>query len=336
MSDWWSIIIVILIVIIIFDGFRRARASRKNSIRLSRNARKADKLFDNELKQPNAELDAPVSNVRVKQGQDSVKHSEPDETIETHVIPEQASLELGDPVPMLMESVEADDEPHSPEFQLEPSIGDLDELDRHELPDSQDSESQAVDSEPSPIKEAKTALQKAADYFNREPEPQDNTDTQSAEKESDEDQQLVSSSAEEILVINVMARSGETFNGRDILETLTDLKLKFGQMGIFHRYHDNDGDAASLFSVANIVEPGVFDLSTIDDVNSPGLCMFLPLPSAVPAIEAYENLIETAQNIASMLGGDVKDENRSAMTNQTIEHGRQRVLEFERKYQLRK
>lgn len=333
MSEWLSIIIVVLIIAIILDGLRRARNARRGSVRLSKNARKADKIFETEIQSTTSDELGSVGAKR-KRGTSS-DSSEIKITLQSS--PEQTSLDLEDPVPMLMDSVENQQEPE-PEYiedlHQEPSLGDLDQLDEIELDDNTPNEVDDFSDEvleapePTPTEAGvkKSKLRKAADYFAREASSKD-------EQSEPENKQPA---AEEILVVNVMAKPGTVFPGELIKEVLTQQKLKFGQMGIFHRHHEDDGDAASIFSVANIVEPGVFDLSTMHEIESPGLCLFLPLPSPIPAIEAYENLIATARNMARELGGDIKDENRSALTNQTIEHGRQRVLEFERKHKLHK
>ena len=333
MSDWLSIIIVILIIAIVLDGIRRARNSRRSKVRLSKNARKADKMFESDGR-PGQAADFPSGGAR-KLGGKPLRDSDYGE-------PEQASLELDEPVPMLMESVEEQSEPveqmasvepplstsDKEEDHLEPTLGSLTELDEPEtntdsaLQDPGYSAENRINKQP----EKKSKFQMAADYFTR--------DQSSEPAEAEPADGLNSIEAEEILVINIMCKQDQYFLGEHILEVLSSLKLKFGQMGIFHRHVDDDGDAASLFSIANIVEPGIFDLSTMSSIETPGLCMFLPLPSAVPAVEAYENLITTARHIATELNGELKDENRSALTNQTIEHGRQRVLEFERKHKL--
>lgn len=45
-------------------------------------------------------------------------------------------------------------------------------------------------------------------------------------------------------------------------------------------------------------------------------------------------MIGSVTAIATKLDGELKDENRSVMTRQTIEHGRQRVMEYERQQKL--
>jgi cell division protein ZipA len=86
-----------------------------------------------------------------------------------------------------------------------------------------------------------------------------------------------------------------------------------------------------LFSAVNVVEPGTFDLNHMEDFKTPGICMFLRLPGPKRSLHAFEQLVESARKIANMLGAELKDENHSVLTQQTIEHYRQRVLDFERK-----
>ena len=47
-------------------------------------------------------------------------------------------------------------------------------------------------------------------------------------------------------------------------------------------------------------------------------------------------MLETAQTVVRNLGGELKDERRSVMTAQTIEHCRQRIREYERKRRFKR
>ena len=147
---------------------------------------------------------------------------------------------------------------------------------------------------------------------------------------------------EEVLIINVTARRGETFYGPDLLQALMELDMKFGEMDIFHRHVNDDGSGPVLFSLANMVMPGTFNLAAMQSFSTPGISMFLslPLPRSLEqefesiSLDAYNILAYTAQGLARALDGQLKDENRSVMTLQTIEHGRQRVIEYQRKRRL--
>ncbi len=135
---------------------------------------------------------------------------------------------------------------------------------------------------------------------------------------------------QEVVVINIVAKD-EPFKGPDLLHILLACDLRFGDMNIFHRHEQSNGKGPVQFSMANSVEPGYFDLDAIDDFSTPGVCFFMSVPGPEDAIKAFECMVETAQCLVSNLNGEMLDESRSAMTNQTLEHCRQRLRDFERR-----
>lgn len=139
---------------------------------------------------------------------------------------------------------------------------------------------------------------------------------------------------EEVLILNVMAPAGDYFEGNDLLRVLLSSGLRFGDMNIFHYHCGEAGEGPVLFSLANIVVPGTFDMSEMEDFTTPGISLFLALPAEVEALKAFDTLLTTARSISEQLGGQLKDENRSVFTAQTAEHYRQRVTEFQRRKAL--
>jgi cell division protein ZipA len=133
----------------------------------------------------------------------------------------------------------------------------------------------------------------------------------------------------EIIVINILARDGATFQGDKIMEVFLRNQLRFGDMNIFHRI--DPASKAVWFSVASAVEPGTFDLSAMAEFSTLGITMFLRLPGPDEPLPVFDDMLGVARDIASSLGGDLKDEQLSVMTGQTSEHCRQRIAEFSRK-----
>ncbi|MDO9318842.1 MAG: cell division protein ZipA [Gammaproteobacteria bacterium] len=133
----------------------------------------------------------------------------------------------------------------------------------------------------------------------------------------------------EVLVINVVAKPEREFTGVDLLPVLLTSGLRFGDMSIFHRHIEADSRSPVLFSVANIVNPGTFDLNQINDFATRGLCFFMTLPNVANSMQAFDKMLDVAQQVRIALDGDLKDDNRSVMTAQTIEHYRQRVRDFD-------
>ncbi|TDG13899.1 cell division protein ZipA [Seongchinamella unica] len=135
----------------------------------------------------------------------------------------------------------------------------------------------------------------------------------------------------EVFMLNVVARDARGFKGEDILHILLACDLRFGDMNFFHRHEFEAGKGAIQFSVANMMQPGVFDIDNMADFNTPGLVFFLTLPGPEDMMKAFDYMLETAQAVARNLGGDVLDESRSVLTKQTLEHSRQQIRDLERR-----
>lgn len=136
------------------------------------------------------------------------------------------------------------------------------------------------------------------------------------------------SSFSQVLVINVMARPNTVIYGDELLQVLLGAGLRFGDMSIFHRHADRKGGPV-LFSVANALNPGTFDLNRISDFTTQGVCFFMTLPNVANNMLAFEQMLATAKHTQSALDAELKDDNRSVMTAQTVEHYRQRIRDFE-------
>ncbi|MBD3647986.1 MAG: cell division protein ZipA, partial [Pseudomonadales bacterium] len=134
---------------------------------------------------------------------------------------------------------------------------------------------------------------------------------------------------EKYLVLHVLSRDAQ-FRGQNLLETLVDQDMRYGEMDIFHRVDDESGEA--LFSLANAVEPGTFDLSTMDQMTTPGVTLFMKVHDLDDPVMVYNDMLQVADSLAEELEGEVRDESRSVLTPQTIEHCRQDIKDYQLKY----
>lgn len=143
------------------------------------------------------------------------------------------------------------------------------------------------------------------------------------------------SQADEIIVISVLSRDEEGFSGEALLNLMLACGLRYSsEMGIFHRFETEDPDSELQFSMVNVLKPGTFPIEAMDEFRTPGITLLMPLPGALDTAAAFEAMVETAMVIVRNLGGELKDENHSVMTAQTVEFARQRVQEFERRNRL--
>ncbi|GJM14149.1 MAG: hypothetical protein DHS20C12_25520 [Pseudohongiella sp.] len=155
--------------------------------------------------------------------------------------------------------------------------------------------------------------------------------TASLEREVEEPQESHGEEFEhsEVLVLNVAAKDGRVFTGDDLLHVLITAGLKFGEMNIFHKRLSKEHQGTVIFSVANMLNPGTFDLNNMDEFTTLGISFFLALPTPINNLDAFEQMLDVAQEIREKLDGDLKDDHRNGMTGQTIEHYRQRIRDFE-------
>ena len=130
----------------------------------------------------------------------------------------------------------------------------------------------------------------------------------------------------------MIARADHGFTGDDILRVLLGCGLRFGDMDFFHLIEAQGGTPTIQFSVANMMQPGVFDLENMDELSTQGLMFFLTLPGPHDMARAFDLMLETAHTVAHSLGGDVYDETRSVMTKQYVESLRQSIREYENKW----
>lgn len=97
------------------------------------------------------------------------------------------------------------------------------------------------------------------------------------EPQSDSSQNDVSE-YDEILIIHVVARNEQGFKGPALLQSILESGLRFGAMDIFHRHESMTGNGDKLFSMANALNPGTFDLDDMDLFSTRAVCFFMGLP----------------------------------------------------------
>ena len=136
----------------------------------------------------------------------------------------------------------------------------------------------------------------------------------------------------QVYSLNVISRVHQGFAGDDILRVLLGCGLRFGDMDFFHLSETQGGAPTIQFSVANMMQPGIFDLENMDELSTQGLMFFLTLPGPHDMARAFDQMLETAHTVAHSLGGDVYDETRSVMTKQYVESLRQSIREYENKW----
>ena len=136
-----------------------------------------------------------------------------------------------------------------------------------------------------------------------------------------------------IVSLYVAARAGMQLRGPDIVVAAEKAGLVYGHMHVFHRLVEGHPERGPIFSVANILKPGSFDMAGIQSLQTPAIAFFLTLPAPVAALDAWETMLPTAQRMAELLDGVLLDEQRNALGRQRIAHIRDELRAYDRQHE---
>jgi len=134
---------------------------------------------------------------------------------------------------------------------------------------------------------------------------------------------------EDIIVIHVKAKAKDGFVGTDLLQVLLSCDLRFGEKDIFHRYEDTKDKSSLQFSLANMLEPGTFDLDNINSFRTPGVTFFMTLPTHTNPLDSFNHMLETASSLVNTLSAKMFDEEHKAMSQKILSKYKDRVAIFE-------
>lgn len=131
------------------------------------------------------------------------------------------------------------------------------------------------------------------------------------------------SARSDIIVLFILPKPGVKFSGSQINSSVQAMGLKFGDMNIYH-YIQN---GRTIFSLANMHEPGSFDPETIHDMQSAGLTVFMQINTSaeVDALDDLTEMLQRSYQIAGLIEGRLCNHKREPLTEQDAEGYRNQV-----------
>ena len=139
---------------------------------------------------------------------------------------------------------------------------------------------------------------------------------------------LATNATQMVVVFHVVAHEPEMFTGPMIEQMMSELELEHGEMGVYHYNVERLNKKQSVYCVANMLKPGIFDLQSMDSFETPGLTFILQLPGPEDELKSFNIMTEHAQRLAAFLNGDLLDENRNPVSKQSITSYKEQVQLF--------
>ena len=136
------------------------------------------------------------------------------------------------------------------------------------------------------------------------------------------------------LIVYCIAPKDRAFSGEFLLTLFKECDIRLGENDLFHRYDGKNGQGSVQFSIIPSHPPQQFFVEHMDERSYKGLTLFMKLPGAAHMLEAYDTMIGFAKVFEHNLGAELFDGDRSVLTQQTIEHGRQQIIELEHRQKI--
>ena len=137
------------------------------------------------------------------------------------------------------------------------------------------------------------------------------------------------STKQDYFVFNVAAKEGASVRGHELLQFFLTAGFRFGEMSIFHRHENSDGTGPILFSIANMMKPGIFDLDEMEQFSSEGVSFFLTVPNdKINVKKAFDMMLVAVEQMAEEFDCVVLNENRLPLTKKEFISYHERLLRY--------
>lgn len=295
-----------------------------------------------QLSEKQAEADGiPVKKMNL----DSIYHSESNLSADSTI-----ELNEADDKPLNLDNVEADDhrqqqtftsqfelneddEPQSPLLSTQ-GFDDLDDTEQPSLSglstqtqpsvspfDTQSSSATASETATSVSAEQSNTVSQASSTAPQSQTTQHDTNNTPVENEPSEP-------AQEVFILYVDKSEGTPIDGAKLLPLLLTLGFKYGEMEFFHRHQDNSGRGEILFSLANMYNPGTFDIDNMEQMTTRGLTIFMTLPNNAQPLPTFNMMHNAAKKIADEFSAKVLDDQRRPLDVAIVRSYVERIRRF--------
>jgi len=119
--------------------------------------------------------------------------------------------------------------------------------------------------------------------------------------------------------VNILSKGPVGFTGMDILHEMSVLGLEFGKKNVFHKHPNFDKRKFPSYSIANLYDPGEFNMEAMQRFVTKGLTVFMQVPCVRDPGTAFKEMIKDALHLCNELNGTLLDQDNKPMTQNGID-----------------
>ncbi len=133
----------------------------------------------------------------------------------------------------------------------------------------------------------------------------------------------------DMIVALSIQRDNHLFSGEEIKAACDANNMIFGEMNVFHFPAEKKASTYALFSMANMAQPGTFDIDNLFNLTTPGVSLFMQLPLPMDCLAAYNIFVKQAKALSQSLNAELYDEKFNLLTPQIIGHTIEKINAFQ-------
>jgi len=135
--------------------------------------------------------------------------------------------------------------------------------------------------------------------------------------------------------VNILSKGPVGFTGMDIAHEMSVLGLEIGKRNVFHKYPNFDKRKFPMYSIANLYDPGEFDIHKMQRFVTKGLTMFMQVPCVSDPGTIFRQMIKDAQHLCNKLEGSLLDQDNKPLTAAGVEAIEAQIRDIDRRMRER-
>jgi FtsZ-interacting cell division protein ZipA len=133
---------------------------------------------------------------------------------------------------------------------------------------------------------------------------------------------------ENLYQINVRRSNGEPISAMEAIQICERFNLALGEHDIYYCFDPKSGN--EVFRVCGSTEPYGFAKSYKESVSYDAICLFMPLPDRGFAENSYCDMAAFAYKFATLIKGEMIDNNKKPIGEQFILHHREVLAAYDK------